>query len=313
MPEMLSGQKASSLQVYPAFLQAHFCERTAMLAWDELRFFLAVCREGSYAGAARRLRVDETTVGRRVSRLETSLGTRLFGRTPDGLALTPAGESVRASSEEMERSAIELERRAMGADRKLAGRVRITAPELLGIHFILPALSKLRERNPGIVIELLPTIARLDMARAEADVAIRTTRPAEPDLVCRRAGRYGMAAYARKGTSPAALVTFSEAIRPRMRPIEERFPELPVALRSSSSSAVLQAVRLGIGVGDAPCFLADVDPALVRAGTDEPELLDVWLVAHADVHRTARVRTVLRAIAEAFQKSAALLEGRSKT
>lgn len=201
----------------------------------------------------------------------------------------------------------------MGADKKLAGRVRITAPELLGIHFVLPALRHLRERNPGIVIELLPTIARLDMARAEADVAIRTTRPAEPDLVCRRAGRYGMATYVRKGPSPGALVTFSETIRPRMKAVEERLPELPVALRSSSSHAVLQAVRLGVGIGDAPCFLGDVDPTLVRAIPKEPpELLDLWLVAHADVHRTARVRTVLRAIAEAFQTSAALLEGRGK-
>jgi DNA-binding transcriptional LysR family regulator len=190
--------------------------------------------------------------------------------------------------------------------------VRITAPELLGIYFVLPALRQVRERNPGIVIELLPTIARLDMARAEADVAVRTTRPAEPDLVCRRAGRFGMAPYMRNGTPPTALVAFTDSMRPRMRSLEERFPDLPVALRSSSSSAVLQAVKMGIGIGDAPCFLADVDPALVRVKDEPPELLEVWLVAHADVHRTARVRTVLRAIAEAFQKSAALLEGRGK-
>jgi DNA-binding transcriptional LysR family regulator len=75
-----------------------------MPAGDELRFFLAVCREGSYAGAARRLRVDETTVGRRIGRLEAALGTPLFGRTPDAISVTPVAESVRNSSEEMERS-----------------------------------------------------------------------------------------------------------------------------------------------------------------------------------------------------------------
>jgi DNA-binding transcriptional LysR family regulator len=284
-----------------------------MLAWDELRFFLAVCREGSFAAAARKLRVDETTVARRLARLETSLGTRLFNRTPDGIALTPAGESVRASSEEMERSAIDLERRAMGADRKLAGRVRITAPELLGIHFILPALRQIRERHPEIVIELLPTVARLDIARAEADVAVRTTRPSEPDLVCRRLGGYGMASYVRTTRPPTAVIALTDAFRLRVRSADERLPDAPVALRTSSVSAVLQAVRLGMGIGDVPCFLGDADPELSRAFPDSPpELLELWLIAHADVHRTARVRAVLRAITEAVEQALPLLEGRAR-
>jgi DNA-binding transcriptional LysR family regulator len=284
-----------------------------MLAWDELRFFLALCREGSFAAAARRLRVDETTVARRVARLEATLGTRLLGRTPDGIALTPAGESVRTSSEEMERSAIDLERRAMGADRKLSGRVRITAPELLGIHFLIPALRQVRERHPGIVIELLPTIVRLDIARAEADVAIRVTRPDQPDLVCRRLGRYGMASYLRRGGPRDAIVTYTEASRPRFQPIDEILPDAAVALRTSSSGGVLQAVRLGLGVGDVPCFLGDADPDLVRAFPETPpQLLDLWFVTHADVHRTARVRAVLRAVGEAVERGAALLEGRGK-
>jgi DNA-binding transcriptional LysR family regulator len=283
-----------------------------MLGWDELRFFLAVCREGSFAAAARRLRVDETTVARRVARLESSLGARLLGRTPDGITLTPAGESVRASSQEMERSAIDLERRAMGADKRLAGRVRITAPELLGIHFILPALRQVRSLHPDIVIELLPTVARLDIARAEADVAVRTTRPSEPDLVCRRLGSYAMTSYVRKARPPSAVVTFTDAFRPPIRSVDERFPDAPVALRTSSSSAVLQAVRLGLGAGDVPCFLGDGDPDLVRAVPGSPPaLLELWLVAHADVHRTARVRAVLRAITEAVEEALPLLEGRA--
>ena len=285
-----------------------------MLDWNELRFFLALCREGSFAAAARKLRVDETTVARRIARLEASLGARLLGRTPDGVSLTPAGESVRASSEEMERSAIEVERRAMGADRKLAGRVRITAPELLGIHFVLPALQKVRERHPDIVLELLPTLLRLDIARAEADLALRATRPSEPsDLVCRRIGKYAMAAYVKKGLPPDRVVTFSEAFRPRIRPIEERLPSAAVALRTTSSGAVLEAVRLGMGAGDAPCFLADADPDLERAfPEEEPEVLDLWLVAHASVSRTARVRAVARALTEAFGRSARSLEGRRR-
>jgi DNA-binding transcriptional LysR family regulator len=298
------------LQGYPAFSQAKKTEDSPMLSWDELRFFLAVCRDGSFAAAARTLRVDETTVARRLARLETALGTRLLGRTPDGIALTSAGESVRAGSWEMERAAIGLERSAMGADRKLLGRVRIAAPELLGTHFVLPALVPLRERYPGIVIELLPGMARLDIARAEADIAIRAMKPAEPELICRRAGSLGMAVYVRKNRPLDSMVTFSEAFRPPFRSVEELLPQAKVALRSNSSSAVLQAVRLGMGAGDVPCFIGDADPDLVRAfPRSPPERMEIWLVAHADVHRTGRVRAVLKIISDAFKRSAALLEG----
>ncbi|HEX4385669.1 MAG TPA: LysR family transcriptional regulator [Myxococcales bacterium] len=284
-----------------------------MLDWNELRFFLAVCRDGSFAAAARKLKVDETTVARRIARLEASLGARLFGRTPDGLAPTPAGESVRASAEEMERSAIELTRRAMGADGKLAGRVRIAAPELLGIHFVLPALLPLRQKHPDIVIEFLPGMARLDIARAEADIGIRTIRPAEADLVCRRIGGLAMAGYVRKGGPLDAVVSFSDAFRPPIRSAQEFLPQAKVALRTNSTGAVLQAVRLGMGVGDVPCFIGDADPALSRAFPQAaPEAMELYLVAHADVHRTGRVRTVLRALAEAFEKSSKSLMGKVK-
>ncbi|HEX4384164.1 MAG TPA: LysR substrate-binding domain-containing protein, partial [Myxococcales bacterium] len=90
-------------------------------------------------------------------------------------------------------------------------------------------------------------------------------------------------------------------------------PQAKVALRTNSTGAVLQAVRLGMGVGDVPCFIGDADPGLSRAfPLAAPEVMEIYLVAHADVHRTGRVRTVLRALAEAFEKSAKSLMGRAK-
>jgi DNA-binding transcriptional LysR family regulator len=281
-----------------------------VLPWDDLRHFLEFCRAGSYAAAARRLHVDETTVGRRIARLEAALGARLVGRSPDGIQLTAAGEAIRASTEEMERAAIDVERRAMGADRELRGRVRITAPEILGIHFVLPALEKLQKRHPQITFDLLPTIARLDLARAEADVGIRVVRPDQAGIVTRRLGGYAMAPYVRKGRRADAIVTFTDATRPRIRHLYERLPGAPIVLRASSSSALLEAVRAGLGAGDLPCFVADRDPLLVRVFEDEPpQQLELWLAVHADVHRTARVRAVVRGLTEAFARSAATLGG----
>lgn len=287
-----------------------------MLPWEDVRYFLEVCRTGTLAGAARRLRVDETTVGRRIARLEAALSTKLTARTPDGMTLTAAGEAVQVSAEGMERAALALERRAMGADRRLSGSVRITAPEILGNYFVLPALRRIHEQNPEIDIELLTTNVRLDVLRAEADVAIRVIRPNEPDLVCKRLGRYAMAPYVsiRITATPSGrrtpVVLFTDAARPPIRPINERLPSARVALRTNSSATVLQAVRLGFGAGDLPCFHADADPDLVRVFPEEPpQLMDLWLVVPPDVHRAARVRAVVRELNQFVTLSASLLEG----
>src|SRR5258708_23963536 len=92
-----------------------------MLDWSDLRFFLELARTGTLAAAGRKLKVDNTTVGRRLAALEKGLGARLFTRTPDGLVLTTAGEAMRATSEEMERTLFRGEHEVLGADRNLAG------------------------------------------------------------------------------------------------------------------------------------------------------------------------------------------------
>src|SRR4051812_23845567 len=259
--------------------------------WDGLRIFLALSRARSLAACGRALRVDETTVARRLARLEKAMGVPLFERGPAGLALTAAGEGVRAAAEEMERAVLSAERRALGADQELSGRVRLTTPEILGNRFVLPALRAVHERHPGIAIELITTVARLDVNRREADLAIRTVRPTEPALLVRKLGRMAMAPYVRRGRErPASLaaVTYAGGVRLPMRNLEERIPE--VALRTNSVATVLEAVRLGWGVGDLPCFVGDEMPQLERVfPTEKPDWLDVWLVLHEDVQRTARV------------------------
>ena len=278
--------------------------------WDGLRIFLALSRARTLAAAARKLGIDETTVARRLARLEKEMGASLLERAPGGLALTAAGEAVRAAAEDMESAALAAERRALGADRQLSGRVRVTAPEILGRTFVLPALQAVHARHPGIAIELISTIARLDVTRREADVAIRTVRPTEPALVGRKLARMAVAPYVRRGRKrPAELsaVSYADGVRLPLRNVEDRIPG-GVALRTNSIATVLEAVRLGWGAGDLPCFVGDATPELERAFPGEkPEWLDVWLVVHADVQRTSRVRTLVDALVRVFREGAALL------
>ncbi len=288
-----------------------------MVAWQDVRFFVALVRAGTHAAAARQLGVDETTVGRRLARLEAALEARLTTRGPDGLVLTAAGDAAFRAAEEMERAALALERQVMGSDGRVAGRVRVTAPVMLGNTVVLPALQQVVAAHPEISIEFLTTQARLDVRR-DADVAIRTVRADEPGLIQRRVGRYALATYVRAGSdaaqrAPGAVVLFTDATQPPIRTAKQRFPAARVALRTSSIETLIEAARLGVGAADLPCIVAENDPRLTRVLPHEPpQLMDVWLVVPEAVRRTARVRAVLQAIEQGFRRAAASLENRDR-
>src|SRR3954463_16662153 len=122
--------------------------------WNDLRYFLAVQRSGSLAEAARKLKVDQTTVGRRLSALEASLAARLFDRSADGLVLTGAGERILRLAEELERSMLELEHQVAGDDARIGGTVRLTTSDPFATGFVIRKLTGLRKRHPELQLEL---------------------------------------------------------------------------------------------------------------------------------------------------------------
>lgn len=281
-------------------------DTAGMLEWDDLRFFLELCRAGSRARAAGRLRVDETTVARRLQRLERELGKPLVERVAGRVVLTDIGELVRTSAAQMEEPALDVLRRS--ADTQLSGRVRIAAPEILGQHFVLRALLGVRARHPRIDLELVTALSRIDIRRGEADLAVRTVRPTEPALTVRRVARLAVAPYMRRGDrAPSAGLAFVEGMKLPLRGVEDR-GSLPIVLRSNAMPVMVEAVRLGWGVADLPCFVADTVPGLRRAFPDEPpQLIDIWLVVHSHARDTPRIRAVLDELARAFAREARVL------
>jgi DNA-binding transcriptional LysR family regulator len=281
-----------------------------MADWGDLRYFLELSRSGTLAAAARKLRVDYTTVGRRLAALEQDLGAKLFERTPEGLVLTEAGEGIRAAAEEMEEAALLVEQRALGADRKLAGAVRVATTEMLGQVVVLPAVRALHELHPQIRVDLATGANRLDLARREADVALRYVRPESGDLVSRRVARVAEAAYASKGylashPRPAAesglaghdVVMLETRAQRENRIAGEEPSNARIVLRTNNSLSLHRAVALGIGIGALPCYVGDADRELRRVFPEAPvELDDLWLVVHADLQRTSRVRAVIDAL-----------------
>src|SRR5262249_14480047 len=192
--------------------------------WDDVRFFLAAARAGSLSGAARVLGVGHVTVGRRLAFLEKRLGVKLLNRTPDGYAVTSAGQAILRQSAAMEAAALDLERAAAGRDLLAAGSVRMTTTEALAYRIIVPAIASLRESHPDLHVVVLAGVRSLDIARREADLAVRFARPTASEVVFRSLGKVGFSLYASrryiaehgrpergKGLGGHQLITFTGA------------------------------------------------------------------------------------------------------
>src|SRR5271156_5366375 len=89
------------------------------LEWSDLRVFLAIAREGTLGGAARRLEQSQPTMGRRLRELERSVGQKLFQRTNDGFVLTDEGSDVLVHAERIEEEVNALQRRLARQDQRL--------------------------------------------------------------------------------------------------------------------------------------------------------------------------------------------------
>jgi DNA-binding transcriptional LysR family regulator len=299
------------------------CDRALALDWNDLRYLLAIARTGTLAGAARALGVEHTTVGRRLSALESALETRLFTRGPEGFALTRAGRDVLPLAEEIEARTEAIARRISGEDARIAGTVRLTTSEALS-GYLVTCFATLRERHPELVVEILSGNRAYDLLRGEADLAVRIRDVREPDLVVRRIASAGWSLYAspayvaRKGApaEPEALaghdvVAFDESLAavPGALWLERHARAASIVMRGNSIVAAFNAATFGVGIAVLPCFLADAEPRLARLTPRVIGSREVFLVVHPDLTKVARVRAVMDFVIEAFARDAALWSG----
>lgn len=291
--------------------------------WDDMRFFLAVIRHKTLAGAAKNLHVTQSTVGRRLASLETQLGVRLVHRMTEvgGYVPTSAGDAIRAHVERVEAEMQSVVRAVGGLDTQLAGTVRIACPALLASHMLAPCAVALYTRHPEIRVELLSN-ANLapDRATREIDVCIQFRRSDENGMVVRRIGTlafglYASIAYLGSRAEPHASDSFADHRLVTM--IDEG--ELPqhaewlatvtegaqVVLRTDNRQTLLWAALQGGGLALLPRFRGDAEPALRRIETPLPAPhAEVWLTVHEAIRQIPRVRAVLDCVAETFRRAA---------
>ena len=292
--------------------------QSADIAGD-LRTLLAIAREGSLAGAARRLRVNHSTVFRRLGAIEARLGTRLFERQGGSYVITAAGEDLLRTAERVEAEVEALERRLSGQDLRLTGSLRLTAPDDISEVLVMPLLAEFRHSYPEITVELAVDNRMLNLTRREADVALRPTRQPPETLAGRRIAGLASAVYGPAGadggnTSDRRWVAWEEGGGPPLvaRWLAEHVDRHAIAYRSNSMLNQASAARAGLGLAVLPCFLADGDPRLQRISGPLPELAtELWLLTHPDLQRTARIRALLDLLYDALRQKRALFEGQT--
>ena len=284
--------------------------------WDDARVFLAVARHGSLRAAGRALGLSQPTIGRRLAAFEAAFGgPALFDRLPEGLRINTAGAALIETAEQLEDAALALERRHAAASPVLSGTVRVSVGEFaasfLARHLASTSGAAL---PPRITLELVETQQTANLARREADLALRHHPPESGDLYVTKAGVFACAVYRRRGAEGDAWVTYTEeqAHYPTARWVQERLRESGsgVALRASTMPMQSAAIRTGAGCGVLPCFIGDADPLLERLTSPVAEIAaEYWIIVHRDLRRTACVRAVIDWIRSLFDEHRQELAG----
>lgn len=293
-----------------------------MFDWNDVQVFLAISRGGSLAAAARTMKVNHSTVFRRLNAFEDALGVRLFERLPSGYALTPEGESIRAEAEAVEGNVIALERKIAGRDFALRGDIRITTPHGLAIGFIAQYLPDFIARYPGIRIEIAASDSDFDLNRREADIALRATTQPPEHLVGRQVASlcwwvYGGMTYIERMGRPTGM---DELAQHRLIGADSAFQRLPVfawlqknvpddaiVARAGDLDTMAALAREGVGLALLP---SDQHlPDLQRLFPVEPRFTgQLWLLTHPDLRHVARIKAFMEFLTERLKNDPRLTE-----
>lgn len=272
--------------------------------WNDLPFFLAVADGGNLARAAASLRVNHSTVFRRINGMEKRLGVRLFERLPHGYVLTEAGRQAAELARQAEDSVLALERFLAGRDVELRGQIRMTTAPDLARLYVAPCLARFAREHPGIRVEVAVSDSEYDLGRREADVALRATAAPPEYLLGRRAADLVWRAWASPGylaargrpagvhaLSAHSLIGSDEGFQrvPVFDWFRRTFP--PECFVASAGDLSTMAALAGAGLGVA-VLPHDPTGGLIEPlfPVDPPHRSRLWILTHPDLRDVARIR-----------------------
>ncbi len=281
--------------------------------WDDLKVLLALSRAGSTRKAAATLGVSNTTVMRRLESLEETIGGRLFDRTPDGFRATSLADQLLPTAREVEERLTEAERQVSGKDSDLGGRIKLSLPAVPVTH-VAEAVAEFAIKYPRIELDITVSDLPVDLARREADIAVRGIpkhkRPPK-DIVGIKLGRISMGYYVHRELLSAASRGLREltCIRASGRALSLGDLPHPESLGLKSRHLIdgitprTVAVTNQLGVAALPCFLARQYPDLMLLpGVPSAHWGYTWLLHHKDLRQSARIRALFKHLSSLEEK-----------
>jgi DNA-binding transcriptional LysR family regulator len=290
--------------------------RMDKLDWNQLRAFLETAETASLSAAARKLGLTQPTLSRQVAAIEQRMGVTLFERVGKAVALTPTGLDLLEHARAMGSAAEALRLAATGRSQAVGGVVSVSATDVVAAQLLPPLVRQLREKEPGITIEVISSNALSDLLRREADIAIRHVKPEQPDLIARlirqaAANFYASEDWVRVHGHPrhageAAHLPFVGSDRSGQFLAYLRQHGLPLTEANFScyadhSMAHWALVRQGMGIGAMMDEIARDTPGIIRVLDDVPPVrFPIWLVTHRELRTARRIRLVFDMLAEAL-------------
>lgn len=281
--------------------------------WDDIAIFHAIASGGSLAVAAGRLALSEATVARRLKAFEASLGLSLFSRGANRLFLTTIGSELAQDAAAIAAAAERFATRAHSARALADAPVRVTATTSISLFLTMHATT-ISAAAGGVEIVIISTRDRLDLARGEADIAVRMRAiPEERGHFGQKIGRLVQALYVRRDVDPATapIISVSRDVSSRIEQHILRWAAgRPIAARVGDSAARYESVRSAGAVSMVPCFMGDYDETLLRLEPPPPETADeIFLVSHEVSRERPAVVAVLAALRSVFRSNRERLTG----
>ncbi|SNR57426.1 LysR family transcriptional regulator [Puniceibacterium sediminis] len=292
--------------------------------WDDMRIFLAVARSESLSGAGRVLRMDPATVGRRVARLEQSMGAPLFAKSPQGYAMTEAGARMLRHAEEAEQAMQAASESVAGVTESLSGQIRIGAPDGCA-NFLLPQVcAAIADENPELEVQIVALPRVVNLSKREADMAIAVSAPTAGRLSVQKVTDYRLHLAASESylAQHPAIRTLADLKGHRIVGYIsdmifdkelDYLSDLGVtrhALASNSVAVQFHWLRQGAGLGIVHDFALPSAPGMVKILPHEISLTrSFYLVRHADDRRLERMNRFATALADGLRHETARLEG----
>ena len=292
-----------------------------MLSWDDFRYVKAIADTRSLGGAAQELSVNHSTVFRRLAQIEKGLGSRLFERSRGGYALTPCGEEMVRLAERMGEDIVAFERQVTGHDLRPSGELRVTTNDTALIYLMTEIFAGFRHAYPEISLDVVVANQALNLSKRDADVAIRATDRPPETLIGRRAASISWAVFAATDKAPQKFDPQSNGHDVEWIGFGDNLANLKAAkwlkeragrivYRINTVLGLAEATAAGVGLGVLPCFIGSKTAGVTRVTPPIADVVDgLWLLTHADLRHTARVRAFMDFAGSEIAKRRKEMEG----